>query len=173
MALTQLDLGTFPPSQLKDRVDSDLWGFDGSVWRPVSVDASGAINVVGGGGGGGGPITANTQVQTIETVAALGASATFTGTEHNNINYEAMGASVYLMGGASPTTVTIIFQQSQAAAGTKRPADQITIAVAAGADVYFDRIWHVTRQYGQMELVNNTANALAATELIVMRKPIS
>lgn len=173
MSLTQLDGATFPSSQLKDRVDSDLWGFDGTVWRPVSVDASGAINVVGGGGGGGGAITGNTQVQSIETTAALGASATFTGTEFNNINYEAMGISVYLMGGGVDTTVTVTFQQSQAAAGTKRPADSVILNVAAGANVYFDRIWHITRQYGQVTLTNNTANALAATEVIAMRKAIS
>lgn len=173
MGLTQLDVATFPSSQLKNRVDSDIWGFDGTVWRPISVDASGAINVVGGGGGGGGVTTGNTQVQLIETVAALGASATFTGAERNNINFEAFGLSVYLLGGGTATTVTVTFQQSQAAAGTKRPADSVILNVAAGAAVYFDRIWHVTRQYGQVTLTNNTANALAATEVITMQKPIS
>jgi hypothetical protein len=57
MSRAELDLPTFPPGQFQQRVMSDLYGFDGTLWRRVLVDATGRLVVVGGGGGGGVGIT--------------------------------------------------------------------------------------------------------------------
>jgi hypothetical protein len=48
VALTQIDGATFPPGQLKDRIESELWGFDGTNWRRVAVTAGGNFVVSSG-----------------------------------------------------------------------------------------------------------------------------
>ena len=53
----ELDRPTFPPAQLQSRRISEIYGFDGMLWRRILVDALGRLIVVGGGGGGGVGIT--------------------------------------------------------------------------------------------------------------------
>lgn len=48
MSLTIQDQPTFPPNQLKECSQSEMYGFDGTVWRRITVNSSGAIIIDGG-----------------------------------------------------------------------------------------------------------------------------
>ena len=172
MARTQLPGVTSAPGQLQERTDADLWGFDGSVWRRISVDGTGALIIAAGVVGVSTIITANTQIQHIETTAALGAGASFTSPSRDYINFESMSISVFLTAGGVGTNVDIIVENSNDGV-TFRQSDLINVVLAAAQSQSVNRVYSVSREFNRVSLVNNTANAMAATELTIMRKPIS
>lgn len=118
-------------------------------------------------------VDGNIQIQTVETTTPLGGSATFNGTEHDNINYEGFGISATFIGGGTGTTIRVKFQQRDNVLATFRDAFSVDVVVGAGATVNFDQVFSVTRQFGRAQIINTTANALATTELISLRKPIA
>lgn len=138
--------------------------------------ASGGVIASGGGGGGVAAsvtVIGNQQVQTVEALPLLAGGASFDGVEKDNLNFEAMSASLTLASGAG-TTIVVKFQQSATSGGTKRDADSITLAIpAGGALVNFDRVWSATRRFGRIRVENTGAGALTTAELVVMQKPIS
>jgi hypothetical protein len=80
---SEIDAPTFPAGQFQQREMSDLYGFDGSVWRRVLVDITGRLVVVGGGGGGGVGITDtddNSIVPGQTTLLAIDENYVFDGT---------------------------------------------------------------------------------------------
>jgi len=116
-------------------------------------------------------VTGTTQVQNTETTAALGGAATFTSTSRNCIDYPDFAFSVFLTGGGVGTTVNVILQHSRDNV-TFRDVETIPVVVGIATDATLNRNYSVTRQYNRVRLFNTTANALAATELITMQKPI-
>jgi len=136
--------------------------------------ASGPVVTSGAAGGGAAvSVTGNTQVQAVETVVPLGASATFNGAEHDCINYEGLAASLHLVGGVVGTVVQLLLECHDAPASVWRTVETHNIVVGAGTTVWFSRVWAVLRRYTRITLVNATANALAETDLATMRKPIA
>lgn len=132
------------------------------------------VEIVGGGGGGVDVvINGVTQSQAEETVAALGAGATFTGTARDCLLYESFGISVFLdpLAGQS-LNVTVLVENSTDGV-TFRQVDSVTLSGSADVNQYLNRVYSVTRQYYRVSLTNNDgAHALTATEVISMRKPI-
>lgn len=115
-----------------------------------------------------------TQVQNIETVAALAAGATFNGVARNCINYESFGISVFLDPDAGQALdCSIVVENSSDGGLTWREVDTIPVAAAADASETINRVYSVCRQHYRVSVVNlDGLNALDATEVISMLKPI-
>lgn len=136
--------------------------------------ASGPVQLGGAGGGGSASqIVGNVQVQVVETETALGASQTFNGSEHDMLNYEGLAASLHLVGGAAGTIVQLLFQARHSSSAVWRTVETHNIVVGAGSTVWFSRVWAALRRYHRIVLVNTAANALAETELVVLKKPVA
>lgn len=131
--------------------------------------------VTSGAAGGGADITiiGNRQAQTVETTVPLAAAAVFDGAAHDCINYEGFAASLHLIGGAVGTVVQLALEARDSAAATWRVVETHNIVIGAGALVWFSRVWATIRRFQRVELVNTTANALAETELVTLRKPVA
>ena len=129
---------------------------------PVVTSAGGNVVAING----------NQQVQNVETVAPLGANATFDGASRDCINYEAFGVSVHLLG-LLATTVTLNVQHRHDPAATWRNLETILLVVGAGVTVPFSRIYGALRRYLRVQAINGTANALSETEIVTMMKPLS
>lgn len=142
------------------------WYFQPRASGPVVTSEGGEIVTIGG----------NQQVQTIETTAALAAGATFNGAEHDCLNFESFGISVYAERGAADTALTITVQQRAAQAGagsTWRPLDTITLnLIGVGDTDRADRVYSVTRRFVRLVLTNG-AGAITTIEAISLRKPIA
>jgi len=137
--------------------------------RALAVDTGAA-----GGGGGTVQITENQQVQNVETTAALAGSGTFTSTARDYLNFEGDGVSVFIQRSAADTNVDVFIENSSDGGVTFRNVETLNLAVTAAAPTAtLNRIYGVTRRHNRVRLVNNTANALLATELVTMQKPIS
>lgn len=121
-------------------------------------------------------VDGNEQIQTVEAIGLLAGGAAFDGASKDNINHEAMSASL-TVSSTLGTTVTVRFQQRATGADTFRDADVASFAVPAGGApgplVNFDRVWSVTRRFGRIRVENTGANPLTTAELVVMQKPIS
>lgn len=115
-----------------------------------------------------------TQVQNIETVAALGAGATFNGAARSCINYESFGISVFVDPAAGQAiNATVLVENSSNGGATWRTVDTIPLSGSANATVQLNRTYSVTRQHYRVSITNNDgANAMDATEVISMLKPI-
>jgi hypothetical protein len=132
------------------------------------------VEIVGGGGGGIDVIVNGLkQVQNTESVAALGAGATVTGSSRDCINYESFGISVFLDPLAGQAiNVTVLVENSRDGV-TFRQVDSVTLVGATDANMYLNRVYSATRQYYRVSLINNDAtHALTSTELISMQKPV-
>jgi hypothetical protein len=136
---------------------------------------------IGGGAAGGGgvvavvaTITGNQQVQNIETMVALAGGATFTGGDRDCINFEGFSYSMFLTGGGVATNIDMILEHKAALVDTYREVDRVAaLVVGIGADVHLEKIFGVARSFNRIRIVNNTANALAVTEIVTMQKPIA
>lgn len=137
--------------------------------------ASGPISTSAAGGGGGSnvAITGVTQVQNIETVTPLGAGGTVSGASRDCLSYESFGVSVFLDPDAGQALNCTLLVENSSDGVTWRTVDSVTLAGAADATVVLNRVYSVCRRYYRASLTNNDAlNALDATELNTMMKPI-
>lgn len=142
--------------------------FDGTVFR-LAVDAiiGGPIIV------GSASINGVEQDQAIETVAPLGAGATFTGAARDCDDFESFGISVFVTAGVGALNATVTVENSSDGGVTFRSVESVNLVGAAGASETFNRVYSVTRTHYRVKITNNDGvNALTATELISMRKPI-
>jgi hypothetical protein len=111
------------------------------------------------------------QQQMVETTTLLGGSATFTSTGRDCITFRKFGVSVFLQRGAANTNVDIIVEDSLDDV-TYRTVESVNALLTPVATIVnFNRIYDSTRRFIRTRLVNNTANALAATEVVSTRKP--
>jgi hypothetical protein len=135
-------------------------GVSGGVPVPVTVS-------------GGAIVTAVTQVQNTESVAPLGAGASVAGASRDCINYESFGISVFLTPQvAAALNATALVENSRDGV-TWRTVDSVPMSGAAGVSVALNRVYSVTREFYRVSVTNNDgANALLATEVISMQKPI-
>lgn len=119
-------------------------------------------------------ITGITQVQNIETVVPLAAGATFVGAARNCINFESFGISVFLDPAAGVAiSATALVENSSDGGATFRQVDSTPLVGAVDATVQLNRVYSVTRQHYRVSITNNDGvNAMDATELISMQKPI-
>lgn len=127
-------------------------------------------------GGGGIPVTVAIsgiqQVPIIESVAPLGAGATFTGAAHDCTNFESFGISVLAKAGAGSLDATVVVENSFDGL-TWEPVDSVTLSGGVGAQSALNRVYSVTRQFYRVSVTNNDgANALATTQVGSMLKPI-
>jgi hypothetical protein len=135
-----------------------LYVFDGTNW----VRASGF-----------GSVATIQQVQFVETTTALGGGASFVSPERDYINFESFGTSVFIRRATADTTVLVEWEHSFDNV-TFRKFDEVTLTVTAAAPTAsVNRVHSVTRRFNRIRLTNQTANALAETELGVMLKPLS
>jgi hypothetical protein len=119
-------------------------------------------------------LISNTQFQNVETTAALGGGASFSSPTRNYTHFETMGISVFVQRSVADTNVDVIIENSSDGGVTWREVDRVNLAVtAASPTATANRTYAVTRLDMRVRLVNNTANALLATELITMQKVIS
>lgn len=143
-------------------------------FRMVPIFGFKRVEIVNEGVGANVDVVGNGQVQTVEAITLLAAAAVFNGESKDNINYEAMSASL-TVASTLGTTVTVRFQQRAIDSDTFRDTDVISgIAVpVGGALVNFDRVWSVSRRFGRIQVENTGVNPLTTAELVVMQKPIS
>lgn len=128
-------------------------------------------------GPGGAPleavITQVRQVQNEETVAPLGAGATFNGADRDCENYESFGISVFLDPDAGQALNCSVVVENSIDGVTWRTVDTISVAGAADASSTLNRVYSVTRKFYRVSVTNNDGgNPLDATEVISMMKPI-
>lgn len=144
--------------------------------------ASGPVVTSGPGGGGGASTTivGITQVQNVETVDPLAASGSFVGAARNCLNYESFGISVYLASDVAGVAIdATAFVENSADGVTWRIVDTILltgpapVAPALADPITLNRVYSVCRQYYRVSIENNDGtNALSATEVISMQKPV-
>lgn len=139
----------------------------------VPISATNPLPTTGGGGGGGGIITDVIQQQNIETIAPLAGGATFNGAPRNCLTFESFGISAYAEAAAGSLDVTVLVENSSDGGVTFREVDTVKLVAGVGESRTLNRVYSVTRQHYRVSIINNDAvNALAATELISMLKPI-
>lgn len=154
-----------------------------NLWPVVLHDEDGvpqgtASNplIVSGGAGPGvaAIITGLTQVQNVETVTPLGASATFNGAARDCINYESFGISVYVEADpAAPLDTDVVVENSSDGGATWRTVDTISLKNSVnGSNKTLNRVYSVTRQDYRVSVTNNDGTALVATEVVSMLKPV-
>lgn len=118
-------------------------------------------------------VSGQPQIQAVETTTPLAGGATFTGAAQDCINFESFGISVFISRLAADTNIDVIVENSSDGGVTFRQVDIVNLPVTpANPTRILNRVYSVTRQRYRVKLVNNTANALAATECISMRKPV-
>jgi hypothetical protein len=142
-----------------------LYVFDGTNW--VRASASGFSGQI--------IIQQVQQVQLVETPSefALGGGASFVSPERDYINFESFGTSVFIRRATADTTVLVEWEHSFDNV-TFRKFDEVTLTVTAAAPTAsVNRVHSVTRRFNRIRLTNQTANALAETELGIMVKPLS
>lgn len=133
------------------------------------------VEVVGGGGGGVDVvITGLTQIQNVENgLVPLGAGATLTGASRDCISYESFGVSVYLDPTAGQAVNVTVLVENSRDGSTWRQVDSVLLSGAVDANVPFNRVYSVTREYYRVSLINNDgAHGLTISELISMQKPV-
>lgn len=114
----------------------------------------------------------NQGIQNVESKAPLAGGATFNGATRDCEDYSGFGVSVHLVGGVVATNVDVVISYSDDNGVTWREAYRQNLIVGIGVTVPFNQVYCPTRRYARASLVNQTANALAATELITMQRPI-
>jgi len=107
----------------------------------------------------------------VETTAALGADATFTSPARDCLTFRRFGVSVFAQRGGANTNVTIVVENSDDGVTFRTVQSMNFIVNPAGPTVTFNNTYDATRRFMRVRVSNNTANALAATEVSVMRKP--
>lgn len=137
--------------------------------------ASGPTTTSGGSGGGSTmTVVGNQQVPYIETETAILGSATFASAFRDCLNYEAYGISIFLQRGAADATLDIYVEHSKDGATNIRQVETISVSLTAANPTFkLDRVYSATRRWYRVRIVNNSANALGATDVLVMLKPIS
>lgn len=134
--------------------------------KRLAVDASISVTIADIG------VDEMIQVKGTDTVAALGAAGTFAGVSKDCLSYGGYGITCWIQRGAADANVDVIVEESDDGV-TWREVDRVNLAVtAAQTEDKVGRVYSPLRQYMRTRLVNNTANALAGTELYSMLKPI-
>jgi predicted TIM-barrel enzyme len=130
--------------------------------------------VTGPGGGALADIVGVQQVQNEETVTPLAASGTSPQNARDMQSYESFGVSVYVEADPAQGLDTTVFVENSADGVNWRPVDTVSLKnIVAGSNASLNRVYSVTRQFYRVYVVNNdNVNALAATEVYSMQKPI-
>lgn len=118
-------------------------------------------------------ITGVTQSQNIETIVALAAATTFNGAARACATNESFGVSAFVQAGVGALDVTVLVENSSDGGVTWREVDTIKLVGGVGESRTLNRTYSTTRNHYRASITNNDAvNALAATELVTMQKPI-
>jgi len=140
------------------------------VWR-LCVDAG-----LGGGGGVNATLIGNQQVPHIETVIPLsgtgGPNPNFISLAYDLTNFAGYGISVYIQRLLGDTNVDVFVEDSSNGANWRLVKRINLVVTAAEPEATLGRVYSPVRQWMRVRLVNNTVNALLATELCLMLKPI-
>lgn len=102
--------------------------------------------------------------QVVETVTPLGVSGTFTGAAKDCSRVGRFGVSVYVERDTVDTNVDVFIENSDDGVTFRQVEDPTNLVVAAGNPDELNKTFVPTRRFMRFRLVNNTANALAATE---------
>lgn len=103
--------------------------------------------------------------QVVETVTPLGVSGTFTGASKDCSRVGRFGLSIFVQRDTVDTDVDVFVENSDDAITWRLVEAATNLPVtAAAADNQLNKTFVPTREFMRFRLVNNTANALAATE---------
>lgn len=107
---------------------------------------------------------------TVDTTAPLGGNATFTSSTKDSEGWPYFSISVYVERNVADTNVDATVENSNDGV-TWRVQDRTNLQLTASQPVQIlNRVYSITRRYIRVRLVNNTANALAGTELTTIQK---
>jgi len=110
----------------------------------------------------------------LREASALGASASGTSAVFSMEKAEGFSVSSYAERGAADTDVDVDVQASFLEAGPFRTVAEFNLAVTAAAPTdTWDAVYSATRMHYRLHWLNNSANALAAFEVGVLRKALS
>lgn len=115
--------------------------------------------------------TSNWIDQDVETVTPLGVSGTFAGVSRDVERVGRYGVSVLVTRDAVDSDVDVIVENSDDNVAWRHVETTNLAVTGAAPSNELNKSYQPTRKFMRTRLVNNTANALSATELISVIGP--